>query len=111
MFHQLIQQTGSTAGSLALNLEFRAFFVQESPAFLAFVWQRNFEVTTLFDPFVMVGGDRRRQQGTGLGLAICRELTERMGGTLQVESEVGVGSAFTVSLPDYRLSQSTTSTV
>jgi len=66
---------------------------------------------TLFDPFVMVGGDRRRQQGTGLGLAICRELTERMGGTLQVESEVGVGSAFTVSLPDYRLSQSTTSTV
>jgi signal transduction histidine kinase len=37
--------------------------------------------------------------GSGLGLYICRELVERMDGTLVVDSEPGVGSRFTVALP------------
>jgi PAS domain S-box-containing protein len=37
--------------------------------------------------------------GSGLGLYICRELVERMDGRLTVDSEPGVGSRFTVSLP------------
>ena len=37
--------------------------------------------------------------GSGLGLAIVKELVERMGGTVSVRSEIGQGTAFTVSLP------------
>ncbi|WP_391560935.1 ATP-binding protein [Roseimaritima multifibrata] len=40
----------------------------------------------------------RRYGGTGLGLAICRELAEGMEGTIDVESEFGNGSTFTVTL-------------
>jgi PAS domain S-box-containing protein len=55
----------------------------------------------IFDPFVQVDPHRieDRQRGVGLGLAICRELVEAMKGQLTVESEVGLGSIFTIALP------------
>jgi signal transduction histidine kinase len=40
--------------------------------------------------------------GTGLGLAITREIVERHGGSLEIESEVGEGSTFRISLPRKR---------
>jgi two-component system, sensor histidine kinase and response regulator len=40
------------------------------------------------------------EKGSGLGLQICKEFTEKHGGTISIASEPGVGSTFTVSLPD-----------
>jgi signal transduction histidine kinase len=86
--------TGGTANTIRIGAETRGDDVVVtvsdtgtgmSPATLA----------RLFQPFFTTG---RASGGTGLGLAICRSLVERMGGTIALDSELGVGTTARVTL-------------
>jgi len=58
------------------------------------------DMDTLFETFQQIDtGFTRQHDGTGLGLSICKRLVEMLGGQIRVESEWGVGSAFTLTLP------------
>ncbi|WP_300704222.1 ATP-binding protein [Bacteroides sp.] len=54
------------------------------------------KVGRVFERFVKVNSFA---QGTGLGLSICKTIIERLGGTISVSSEYGVGTTFTFTLP------------
>ncbi len=54
----------------------------------------------VFEEFVQIEGElQAKVKGTGLGLPLSRRLAELLGGTLTLESEVGVGSTFSARLP------------
>ena len=58
------------------------------------------EQQRIFERFYRIDKDRSRQTGgTGLGLSIVRHLAEYHRGSVQVESQVGLGSVFTVRVP------------
>lgn len=58
------------------------------------------ELSAIFDSFHQVRqGNRRRNVGLGLGLYISRQIVQALGGDIWVESQLGVGSTFSFSLP------------
>jgi signal transduction histidine kinase len=57
-------------------------------------------LSRLFDPFFTTK-EKATERGMGLGLAVSSGIIKGAGGNIEVESEVGKGSTFRVSLPAY----------
>lgn len=55
------------------------------------------EIETIFEPFFTT-----KDNGTGLGLVVCQSIIEHHGGTVKVDSEIGKGTVFTITLPVYQ---------
>lgn len=92
-------------GSVTLSVD-RALDKQTGQPVLGFtvldtgVGMTREAITHAFDAYTRADTARRAGiEGLGLGLAISRSLTEALGGALSVESEAGVGSRFTLTVP------------
>lgn len=57
------------------------------------------EIEAIFEEYRQVGARKKKIRGTGLGLAIARRIAEAHGGQLSAESQLDVGSTFTLHLP------------
>jgi len=57
------------------------------------------EIAYLFQPFNRLHAENSSIEGTGIGLTITQHIVELMGGTVDIESKVGVGSTFWIELP------------
>ena len=56
------------------------------------------DLRRIFEPYEQACDAAHRAEGTGLGLAICQQLVQAMGGTVEVRSKRGLGSAFSFTL-------------
>jgi signal transduction histidine kinase len=57
------------------------------------------EQKRIFDRFTRVKNTRRRSEGSGLGLAIVKTIVEAHGGAINLQSQLGIGSTFSLVFP------------
>lgn len=85
----------SSSYSRSGNNEFNEIIISDSG-----VGIKKESVELIFDPFRQASeGYNRNFEGAGLGLSITKKLIDLNNGTIQVESEEGKGSSFTIALP------------
>ena len=61
------------------------------------------DLKQIASPYVQVDSKQARHGGTGIGLAVCRKLVNAMGGELSIDSTLGKGSTFTVTIPNVKV--------
>ncbi len=54
----------------------------------------------IFEPFKRLHA-KNEYMGTGIGLAVCKKIISRMGGTMWIQSKIGAGSTFFISIPNH----------
>ena len=85
------EEEGAADGTLRLAVEDTGCGISEA------------DLALITSPYVRLDAKTSRNGGTGLGLAICKNLAAAMGGSLDVASELGKGSTFTIAVPGIRL--------
>ncbi|WP_320111840.1 PAS domain S-box protein [Draconibacterium orientale] len=87
--------SGTIEFGYTINKEFIHFYVNDTGVGIPQDRQK-----AIFDRFVQADvADSRVFEGSGLGLSIAKSYTEMLNGTISLQSEVGIGTSFTVSLP------------
>ncbi|MBK7865057.1 MAG: response regulator [Archangiaceae bacterium] len=88
-------ETGEVRVSVKKAGDHVAFKVSDTGIGIA---PENLEV--IFEEFTQIDNPlQKKTKGTGLGLTLCRRLAEMLSGTLEVESQLGKGSVFTLTIP------------
>ncbi|MBF0098846.1 MAG: response regulator [Magnetococcales bacterium] len=91
-------------GEIVINVDWHANNMRHGSMHLSVrdtgIGLSSSDLATLFQPLQQIEvGLTRTYQGLGMGLSLCHSLVERMGGTVHVDSTLGKGSLFQVSLP------------
>ena len=85
------RRKGADTGMLRLEVEDTGCGISEE------------DLKRLGSAYTQVGAKASHNGGTGLGLAICKQLAAAMGGRLEVDSTLGVGSMFSVVIPNVKI--------